>query len=93
MVVEEHQDTQIQVIVFVLVINNGLQIVWGINDGKASPATLALAFKTTKYIVACASTHTGYTNVVTSRTLTTITHDRYNGTSSNIDIMYICIGR
>ena len=74
-------------------INNSLQIVWGLNDRKGSPATLAHSFQTTNYIVAACDYGTaGYTNMITSKTISQIYHTRYNGTSSNIDIMYICIG-
>ena len=79
--------------IYLLAFNNSLQIVWGINDGKGSPATLAHSFQTTNYIVAACDYGTaGYTNMITSKTISQIYHTRYNGTSSNIDIMYICIG-
>ena len=79
--------------IYLLVFNNSLQIVWGINDGKGSPATLAHSFQTTNYMVAACDYGTaGYTNMITSKTISQIYHTRYNGTSSNSDIMYICIG-
>ena len=43
-------------------------------------------------VAACDYGTAGYTNMITSKTISQIYHTRYNGTSSNIDIMYICIG-